>query len=112
MDILLVLLIIFMVAVPMAVTSIQRSTCLRRSRPDEREAERTGLHLDPEVQGAIFIAEKRKPASTTLGGRPERQVRRDRPSRPRRTISASLIRADADVLYAPTSRGRAEPTCE
>jgi biopolymer transport protein ExbD len=52
-DILLVLLIIFMVAVPMAVTSIKIDLPPASPPPSGRQAEGAGVHLDPEVGRAV-----------------------------------------------------------
>ena len=96
-DILLVLLIIFMVAVPMAVTSIKIDLPPATNVP-QTEKPKEPVFISIQKSGAIFIADKQ----TSLDG-----LEADLNAKFASTGQAGpkddqrvMIRADADVLYA------------
>ncbi|AZS22878.1 MULTISPECIES: biopolymer transporter ExbD [unclassified Caulobacter] len=97
-DILLVLLIIFMVAVPMAVTSIKIDLPPAVPPPPNAPKPKEPVFISIQKSGAIFIADKQSSldnleydlnakfaATGQAGAKDEQRI---------------MIRADADVLYA------------
>src|SRR5690349_13220482 len=96
-DVLLVLLIIFMVAVPMATVSIRLDLPpATPPPPDAKPVEPTFVSIQKD--GGIYIAEKQSSLGTLandLGAR----MRQNDPNVTTPTEERVMIRADADVLY-------------
>ena len=96
-DILLVLLIIFMVAVPMAVTSIKIDLPPAVPNPTQ-EKPKEPVFISIQKSGAIFIAEKQT-SLDNLEGDLNAKFAATGQAGPK-DDQRVMIRADADVLYA------------
>ena len=97
-DILLVLLIIFMVAVPMAVTSIKIDLPPASPPPPNAPKPKEPVFISIQKSGAIFIAEKQT-SLDNLEGDLNAKFAATGQAGPK-DDQRVMIRADADVLYA------------
>jgi biopolymer transport protein ExbD len=96
-DVLLVLLIIFMVAVPMATVSIKLDLPpATPPPPDAKPIEPTFISI--RTDGGIYIADKQTSLTTLAGDLGTRMKTLD-PTVTTPTDERVMIRADADVLY-------------
>ena len=97
-DILLVLLIIFMVAVPMAVTSIKIDLPPATIPPPNAPKPKEPVFISIQKSGAIFIADKQS-SLDNLEGDLNAKFAATGQAGPK-DDQRVMIRADADVLYA------------
>lgn len=97
-DILLVLLIIFMVAVPMATVAIKVDLPPATIPPPDAPKPKEPVFISIQKSGAIFVADKQSSLENLPGDLDAKFVATDQAGP--RVDQRVMIRADADVLYA------------